>query len=317
MSLGKAQKLLEAGRFEDAEAALHYGAGKDPRLKIVLSRVRTAEGKPEDALAVLREGITEHPDHAPTRVFEGITLLDAGKPIEAEKAFRRVLEIQPGNLVAQSYLGLTLMQLGRDEEALAEFRKNGLNDSTPFLVRLTEWMELQWLETGRFFGPVSVETPPAGDKKIRNAEHKARNAFFSHKYMEVIRLLAPQAQGEKANPDFAFACGVSCEQLSDWPQALMWLDRVGEDKDIPDAYRAARARSMLRMRKFDEAAELLASVLMIGPEDYGVNYYLGVLCLAHGEKERARQLFFRAYSDYLVDTVEYQFWQIQRALLLN
>jgi hypothetical protein len=45
-----------------------------------------------------------------------------------------------------------------------------------------------------------------------------------------------------------------------------------------------------------------------------MNYYLGLLCLAHGESSSARRLFLRAHTQYLVDTLDFQYWQMERAL---
>jgi Flp pilus assembly protein TadD len=103
--------------------------------------------------------------------------------------------------------------------------------------------------------------------------------------------------------------------LCDYERALEYLSRVKEpEADWPDALTAARGRSLVRLGDFLEGANDLARVLAVGPEDYGTNYYLGLLCQAHGERSRARQLYLRAHTQYLIDTLDFQWWQMERAL---
>jgi Flp pilus assembly protein TadD len=111
-----------------------------------------------------------------------------------------------------------------------------------------------------------------------------------------------------------FACAIAAEMLFDNERALDHIAVIGDGEEMPDPLRAARARNLLRLGEFARAAEDLNRVLIIGPEDYGVNYFLGVLCLSHGRAAQARNLFLRAHADYMVDTLEFQFWQMQQAL---
>lgn len=323
MNLSHAQKLLDKGKLAEAEQALRVRehAAYDPRRSFILAKIRQAEGDEQSALREFEDAEKRAPAHAPAHLLHGIALYDTSDFVYAETDFRRVLELQPQNDLAYAYLALTQLAQGRDEEGLAIFCQHGFNDNRWFMVRLTEWVERQWLENGRFFAPkpVIIPEPEApGDVSfftVRKREKHGQRSFFAKRYDEMLTHLAPLAAAADADEEVLFACALGCEMLGDYAQALEYLARLSPEDVLPDAARAARARCMVRLGRFEEAALDMNKVLMIGPEDYGMNYYLGVLCLSYGERQRARQLFYRAYSDYLVDSLEYQFWQIQRALL--
>lgn len=352
MSLGYAQKLLDAGEFDKAAAVLGADSGPDatdPRRPLVLARIEDARGNRDLALDLLDRLRTARPDYAPGHLFFGIISSDDGRPEAAAAAFDRVLELQPANDVARSYRALAHLQLGEDDAAAAIFRGHGFNDNRMFRVRLTEWMELQWLEKNRFFAQRPAMPPPAGDsvsapvppvfapgerdagsdaateatpprapgivRRLR-IESRASRLFHARRYPEMLQVLEPLARVPDPDDGVLFTCAFGAEMLHDYDLALEYLGRLPQETaQWPDALLAARGRLLVRQRRFREAAEDLNRVEVIGPEDYGANYYFGVLCLAHGERAHARRLFFRAHTQYLIDTLETQWWQIEQALL--
>jgi tetratricopeptide (TPR) repeat protein len=273
------------------------------------------------ALAAAR---LENPRHAPSHLFLGIALYDAGNPVTALACFDEVLRLQPYNELAAAYRGLALLAAEREQEGLALFRQHGFSDNHGFLIRLTEWVETQWLETGRFFSPKPLTLDAAPAHGRRSAERRATRAFQRRDWVTVVTALDPFAAAPKPDIELIYAAALASELLHDYERALGYLARLtgqppaGHETDtgiLPDILRAVRARNLVRLRRFREAAEDLDKVLIIGPEDFGVNYYLGILCLAAGQRARAREMFGRAYRDYLVDTLEYQFTALTAALL--
>ena len=309
MKLARAQRLFRSGRFDEARRVLTTPQVlTDARQPIVFADLAAAQGLNEEARDVLERACQTRPGHAPTHLFLGIHALELGDAQAAHAAFEKVQALQPDNELAYSYAALALLFLGQEMDAIEIFRKRGFSDNRGFMVRLTEWVEGQWLEHDRFFSQRAV-APALEPGNRRGSMRRAEKAFFSHRYADVIREL-----GERDSDDARFACAISAEMLRDYEAALRHLEGISEVDDA-DAIIAARARCNLRLRKMQDAADALARVLIIGPEDYGTNYYLGVLCIHYDEPVRARKLFTRAYADYLVDTLEYQFWQIQNALL--
>lgn len=315
MSLARAQQLLAEGRLGEAQEALRVGdsARYDPRRDIMSAEIAAARGDNERAVQILRQAIERMPQHAPLHLYLGIHQLDLSLPAAAMLAFEEVLRLQPSNDLAASYRGMCMLELGREEDAGLEFAQRGYSDNRAFLVRLTLWVEREWIEKGRFFHPTSAArevVPVEGRPSMR----RAQKHFFAHRYAQCLAELEHMVRKQQQpDDDLLFACALSSEMLLDHETALSYLTRVVA-KPPPDAISAARARNLIRLRRLEEGARELAHVLMIGPEDYAANYYLGVLCLAYQQPARARALFARAYGDYVVDTLEYQFWQIKQAI---
>jgi hypothetical protein len=66
-------------------------------------------GRPEEAVAVCRAGLTRHPSYTSARVALGRALLDLGELEAAEGELRHVLDQAPENLAAMR----ALMEVGR------------------------------------------------------------------------------------------------------------------------------------------------------------------------------------------------------------
>ncbi len=322
MSLARAQSLLARGRGDAALAELDRTpvSESDPRDAVVRARVLRACGRGAEADGLLAAATAAHPANGPVLVSAGIAALEAGDAPAAETALLRVMEQQPENEIARSHLALALLAQGRDEEGLAIFRGHGFSDNLGFRARLTEWMERQWLERGRFFSPTPLPPPPETAvprglfaRMVR--DRRAERAFFSKRFGEVVEVVHPAVMAPNPEAEIVYACAIAAEMEGDPRRALDYVARAPEPDNLPDALRAVRARCLVRTGRFEEAATDLNSILILGPEDFGVNYYLGVLCLAFGNPDRARACFLRAHGEYMIDTLEFQWWQIERALL--
>jgi tetratricopeptide (TPR) repeat protein len=316
-ALGKAQLLASRGKFVAAEQLLHSSASSDLRAPLVLGRILEQQDRTPDALASYDQARVAHPEHAPAHLFYAIAALDLNKVAEARQALQRTLELQPRNDVALSYSALCDLMTGNDDAAVTNFRTHGITDNRAFRVRLSEWMELQWLANGRFFAqaPVSLPGTPSPAKP---STRKAQKHFYAKRYAEMMHELDAATRLDMQDQSVLFACALGAEMLFDYERALEYLARVKEpESEWPDALIAARGRSRVRLGDFAGGAGDLGRALAVGPEDYGTNYYLGLLCLAHNERSRARQLLLRAHTQYVIDTIDFQWWQIERALGLH
>ena len=111
--LGRLGRTAERERLV-AEAARRGIAGAG--LKTDLARSRIAEGKPEEAIAIL-SGIAD-PDARSLDAL-GIALAETGHAAEAEAAFQRALASEPRNAEAAFNLGTLYLGAGRTEDAAA------------------------------------------------------------------------------------------------------------------------------------------------------------------------------------------------------
>jgi protein O-GlcNAc transferase len=116
-----AETLLKLGRFDDAFRAYAENAeGRvDEESLLGMTRVREAQGRTADALALARTGLRALPGSLALRLYEGRLLLARGDAAGAESAARAALEKAPGDEEASSLLGNALERRGRGEEAHA------------------------------------------------------------------------------------------------------------------------------------------------------------------------------------------------------
>jgi predicted Zn-dependent protease len=314
--LRRADKILAQKGWESACAYLAEAeaSDRDPRVRLRRAILLLDHEHVEEACAALTQLIETQPAYVPARLYLGIALLEANKPREAAMTLKCAVEQAPQNELVRAYLGLAELMQGHFAEAQTIFSKSGYPANLGFLVRLTMWTESQWLEKGTPLGPVTLglfESAPSASSYSRRA---AIQAFRKKNYREFLTMVAPGVLGTSASVDELYACAIACEMLCAYEEALRFIERLAEKESNADPLLAARGRCLVRLGRYNEALECFERVLIVGPEDFGLNYYLGVLCLAHRQKGRSRDFFHRAYRDYYIDTSDYQLWQIQRAL---
>ena len=314
MNLSKPQRLLEKGNPAKALALLpSRGAAADPRIEILRARIAEQQAGAAEAESVLAAASSKFPQNAPVALFRGIYLLDDRRPAEARDEFRRVVALQPKNQLAESYLGLALLESGDSVEGHKALLDSGFTDNHMFRVRLAEWMELEWLKSGRFFSDRLAAVPE--DKKS-SARTALRN-FYKRRFPQMAQALGPPGTADEL---VCFLGGIAHEMLFHYSLAGSYLqpllDKAGAD-GLPEPLAAATARMAIRRGEFARGAKPLSEILILGPEDYGINYYLGVVCLAYGRKQEARRQFVNAFTSYAIDTQEFQWWQILHALKLE
>ncbi|MCX7963113.1 MAG: tetratricopeptide repeat protein [Candidatus Sumerlaea chitinivorans] len=321
-ALGKASWLEQKGQSDEAlqlleRAAQHHP--NDPRYSLQQSQILARLGRYEEAKARLAECLKQEPGFAPAHLFAGVLALDCGDPTSAEIHFSEVANRQPSNSLAHAYLGLALLTNGKEGEGRTLLKLHGQSDNVGFLIRLTEWAESQWLEAGRFFAPRRVELqPPVSVHRMKKLmlTKKAERLFYQRRYREFLELAEVILARRPNDESFLFAAGVAAEMLCDYERALgYWSAIEADESDGYDPLRAAQGRVWVRLGEYDRAMDAFSHVTILGPEDYGVNYFLGVLCLAHSDRPLARRFFQRAFTQYLVDTLEYQFAHTLREIL--
>lgn len=254
-----------------------------------------------------------HP--APRHIFSGIDHWDAGAPAAAEAEFDSVLALQPKNDLARSYKALCRLAQGHANDAAQLWQHHGFSDNTMFRVRLTEFVEQQWLERGTFLGyarlPDSLISP--GTTFGGTQRRAALRRFYRRDFAGILKFLPePPEKDELA----AFLGATACEMLRDYSRAEAYLGALRPRRaEWPEPLIALGARLDVRAGHIARAARGFATIVIMGPEDYGITYYLGVICLAYEKREEARMYFHRAYTAYMVDTLEFQWWQLEQALL--
>lgn len=310
MSLTLSQKHLEAGRYAEAAAALPAaGSGADARVDLLHARICLAEGRADDARRVLAENLARFPDNVPTLNALGVALWDAGYCAQAEATFAQVVALQPGNDLARSYGALCLFAQGRQEEAARVWAEHGFCDNVMFRVRVVEHVEWAWITEGVYL----TERPALPVEREKASAAKAQTKFYKRDFRRMLTYIPPAPAPDELS---AFFGAIAHEMLMEYTSAEEYLDELRPRRDEwPDPLVALNARLLTRRGRLAEAATELAQVLIVGPEDFGVNYYLGVICLAYEKRAEARQYFIRSLTNYMIDTLETQWWQMEQILL--
>lgn len=77
-----------------------------------LALVAQMEGRLEDALGLLEQALTEHPDDASLHMGRGNLLDELGRTLEARSAYERSLALDPGSPRGWIHLGFNRVELG-------------------------------------------------------------------------------------------------------------------------------------------------------------------------------------------------------------
>lgn len=94
------------------------------------------DGKPEQAIQLLREAIQTDPSLTPALTNLGVQLQLAGKSLEAEQMLRRAVAQDPADYSARFNLGILLFQASRYSEAEPVFKEAVLIDPTSPMAKL-------------------------------------------------------------------------------------------------------------------------------------------------------------------------------------
>ena len=115
----RAETLLKLGRLDEAfQAYAENAEGRvDEESLLGMARVREAQGRAADALALLRTGMEALPESSALRLREGRLSLASGDAARAETSARAVLEQAPGDAEALALLASALGRRGGGKEA--------------------------------------------------------------------------------------------------------------------------------------------------------------------------------------------------------
>lgn len=303
---------MAAGHYDKARMLLPAaGSSSDPRAEIISSRIQAESGKPDEAVATLSQLQHRFPGHAPAHLFQGVFYWDLHQPGDALACFQKVLELQKNNDLAKSYRALCLCALGDRAAAANVWRHSGFSDNAMFRVRVAEHLESAWLREQAYFD--EVPSIQMGKSEGGVSQRKALRLFYRRDFEAMLKHL-PLPPTEEELP--AFLAATAHEMLRQYSAAREYVDPfLPRRAEWPDPLVALNARLMVRRGDIADAAREFAGIILMGPEDFGVNYYMGIVCLAYDQAAQARQYFVRAFTNYMVDTLEFQWWQIEQILL--
>jgi Flp pilus assembly protein TadD len=125
--LSNAMRLTSQNQLEPALAAVRQEIGiskdRDPRARLLESRLLLLLKRPEEALTVAEESLKKWPDNADFVYSHGAAQMALQRLATAEQDFRKALKLAPQHTAAMNDLAVLLMSLGKNVEAQSLLRQ--------------------------------------------------------------------------------------------------------------------------------------------------------------------------------------------------
>ena len=122
LCLGKALAML--GKGKEADVAFERSFELNPvRKKLAIAAEHQQEGRNEEAKALYREVLRDHPENVDALHMMGRIAISESHIDDAERLFRRAVKNAPDFTAAIVNHGQSLKEQGRFEEAIASFRR--------------------------------------------------------------------------------------------------------------------------------------------------------------------------------------------------
>jgi len=131
-------ELIFAAALRWSELAVH-----DPKPKVLMALCFLKNNQPQEALAVITQGLKDSPNDVELLYFRGIIAANNNQYDLAEKDWRRVLTLQPDHAPTLNALGFALTITTKNyTQALALIqRANRLDPNNPLILDSLGWVE--------------------------------------------------------------------------------------------------------------------------------------------------------------------------------
>lgn len=259
----RGQALLATGERELARAAFAEALAAQPgqeRARFGLAALLLADGKRVEALGALDALVTEAPGNAQARLLRAEILRTDGRLDGALADFNAVLEGNPSDLRAR--LGRTLVLLAQRKPDDAE------RDLDALPANLRDQPTVRYLRALVAFQRNDL---------AKTAEHLDY----------VLRVDANQPQALLLYGAVSYAKG-------DYQLADDFLARLGTGRGAPVAIRKLQAATKLKLRRFNEAVELLEQAVQADPDDAQLLALLGTAYMQAGDAGKGSEALARA-----------------------
>jgi len=257
----RAHELYEAGRWDEAEAALRQAIAVNPyqpEWQFNLGLTLEAAGRLEDALGAFRSSyeLSEKGDPQSAMIL-GSTLIELDRPEEAIEWLERSLELAPANVDAHVHLIDALALVGRHEDAELHF-----------------YMAVQ----------LSPESAPAHAAL-------AESLLDRREYDRAVWCLREAARLDPYLPRVHARLAKACAETGRIERARqLYLRELrrnpGDIETIVDL-----GRLLMDMNRLTEAGEKLRRALELEPDHVEAHMSLGELAQMSGDRALARRHF--------------------------
>jgi tetratricopeptide (TPR) repeat protein len=269
-ALADAVALVEAGRFEEAVAAMELDpeALKTPRGLNLLGDIRLKQGDPRRALQAFDAAIRLAPSSAEALSNRAAALRAMGRLKDALAAVDRALRYRPGHGPAHFNRGNILLAQGRPEAAIAEYDRALKQKRVPTAeIRLNRGLALaarnRLIEALADFRQAQQLKPALADAYLGHANVLARLG----RQKEALAVLGA---GLAVAPESSELLGLQSNLLAkDRPaDALAATERALEHNPEDASALAARATALRKLKRFDDALAAADAAVRLTPSDH-------------------------------------------------
>lgn len=252
------------------------------------------------------------PDNPAAPFFEGILLYDAGLFDEAINAFDESLKRCSLNSLVRHYRALAQFAAGHRSEALSFFAKSRtLENNIGFLARFCCLFEGEVHKLKSPPQPPLERTQsPAGSlcrAKRKTISKESFAALDSKDYAKVVELLYVLYDDNPKNIMNLYHLILALAELGRYEEAkerLLDFAERGAGEQNPLFISLMGWFYAYYLEDYERGISLLKSVPLEGPDDYGINYSLGVACRLANDRKASLEYFTRAFRYYYVDSLE-------------
>ncbi len=286
------------------------------------------EGRHDEAIACLREGLRLRPDDAPGYNDLGCELVVVGRAEEALPIFARALELRPGYAEVHNNLGNALRSLGRVDEAMARYERalqlkpgyaeahNNLGCELAAKGRTTE--AIYHLEQAVRLNPVNSTNHNNLGNALRDAGRSDAaiasygralelTPDFAEAHANLGRALMAAGRAPEALERFASAArwapesakirrdwGTALMQQSRWSEAIVQFEALLQLEPTASAAHATLGNALAQAARWPEAAARFRAGLAVAPGDPDLHGNLAVALASMGDLTAAVVEFRRA-----------------------
>jgi len=317
------------------EALRQYQAGADahPKEKVIylkrISDAWLAQGKGDQAAAVVAEILKEHPGDDVAKAVNASLLMKSGQPEKVQgavKDFQELVKKQPDNPLLRFALGQALLAKGDQNEALAQFRES-LKQRPRYLPSIMALAKLSlskrdYTQALQYAGSALAVNPKLTEARLVRTAALLDTQQYSEAHTELTALAIDLPQ----NTEVQFQLASLDLSEKKYPQAETRLDQLyPKDKyralaGLAEAYRqqgqldkalsrltlelgksrdtvpihSLLADTAMRAAKYDLALEQYQQLLILLPKSAQLQMRLGLVYQLKGDFAKALASFQEA-----------------------
>ncbi len=215
------------------------------------------EGRPSDAIEILKPIVDDENDEADALVYLGIAYVQNEQPEQAVEVLEKAQDLVEEHCVLSMFLGRALMILGKLEDAEIEIRRS---------IRLDPHHAEPWGDLGKIL-------------------------YKKRKYSEVTSTLRDAIERFPDSVDIRAMYALGLYKLGDFTAAAKEWEALHRLEPRLIAAVSNYAFLMLTLGRTYEAAPFVGHAHTLAPRDYRSLILLGELRFQSGEHEGARECF--------------------------